>query len=598
MNVVPDNVHQSRYYVDAAAEQRWTMQAVLDVAVRRIRFPLIAVAVCLALAGYYLATTPDSFTATAVLMLDTKQTPPSPSQISQDPMIDPAVVDSQIEILKSQRIAQQVVDRLNLAAVPEFGGGPPGLRARLIAKLSGHVLAEPTAEMRRRSAADALLHKVKITRAGHSYLAEIAATALDPKVAADVANGVADAYIKDQLDSRLSANQRTVTWMAQRVAEVKAQADAAAEASTRYRQDHAAEVAAGDAAVLAESRALSATADAARSDYESLQNRSLRLAQFIQQQTLPVTEARILTVAEPPSSKSAPKTGVILLLAIVGGLIAGAGLAVLRETLDRRLRSAQQVKAKLGLPVAGTVPAVKSGGRAAPMLATLFDARQPWCTATETLRALKVTVDSDLRRNTGVVIGLVSAWPGEGKSTLALNMARMLTEIGASVLVVDADLKKPDLSLALGAVPVRGLADLIDGAASTEDCVVRLEEGFDLIGHGSAESPLHPFDLLGSRRMQAALTSAQGAYDYVLVDLPALLTSVDSQSIARFVDHFVLVTESGRTAIDDVERALGTSEVIATRIAGVILNKARGPDRTAHRRVMRRHRGRRIVVSA
>ena len=587
MNVLPENVHQRRLYTDPAVDTRRSVHSVIDVIARRLRSVIFSVMLCLGLAGWYLASTPDSFTATAVLMTDTKQTPPSPSQLSQEPLIDPAVIDSQIEILKSERIAQQVVESLKLVDDPEFAGGAPGLRARFVGWITGTVPKPSPPEVRRIGAVDALLHKVKVLRAGHSYLAEISATTLRPELSAQVANAVADAYIKDQLDSRLSANQRTVNWMSQRVSDVQEQAAAASAALVRYRQDHAAAVAAQDPIVLAKSNELSTAADAAKGDFESLQTRSLRLAQFIQQQTLPITEARVLTSAEQPLSKSAPKSGVIVLLALLSGLLIGAGVVVARETLDRKLRTPQQIKGVLGLPLAGIVQAVRADGRG-PALATLFDARRPWCTATETFRSLKVSVDNDLRRTGGIVIGIVSPWPGEGKSTLTKNLGRMLTEVGASVLVVDGDLKKPDLSIALGSTSGRGLVDVIEGDAGMDECRVRTPDGFDLIGHGRGAIPLHPFDMLGSRRMQAALTSAQSSYDYVLLDLPSLLTSMDSQAVARFVDTFVLVAEYGRTTIEDVDRALATSETIASRVIGVVLNKARGNQSTAQRRMRRR----------
>ncbi len=595
MNVTPDNFQRSRLFSDARSEQRWSMQSVIDVVARRGRWIVLTVLICLALSGYYLATTPDSFTATAVLMTDTKQTPPLPSQLSQEPLIDPAVIDSQIEILKSERIAQQVVDDLHLASDPAFASGGPGPRARFVAWATGQASSEPTAQARRMGAVDSLLHKVKIVRAGHSYLAEIAATTFDPVLSARIANAVAEAYIKDQLDSRLSANQRTVSWMAHRVDDVKQQATAAADIAARYGQDHAIALAARDGATLANAQDLATAADAAKTDFEALQNRSLRLAQFIQQQTLPITEARVLTSAEPPLFKSAPKSGVIVLVAILGGVLIGSGIVVVRETLDRKLRSSRQIKGMLGLCLAGAVPAVRVAG--GDGLATLFDARRPWCTATETFRSLKVSIDSDVRRAGGVVVGVVSPWPGEGKTTLTMNLGRMLVEVGARVLVIDGDLKKPDLSCAFGSASGPGLVDLIDGGATLDECRIETRDGFGLVGHGRGRVPLHPFDALGSRRMQSALAAAQSSYDYVLVDLPALLTSMDSQAMARSVDVFVLVAEYGRTTIDDVDRALATSEMISNRVVGVVLNKARGPRSVAQRRMTARVRGRNAAVN-
>ncbi len=744
MNVVSELMHQTRSTVGGAAdEHRLDLHVLIDVARRRGRIILVSVAACLGLAIAYLIVTPDSYTATAVLMTDTKQTPPSPSQISSEPLIDPSVIESQIEILKSQHVALDVVDRLHLDADPEFIGSGPGWKARLIDMVVHKPVVAPTAEDRRISAVNALMHKLKVLRTGHSYLADIAVTTLEPAKSAAIANAIADAYIQDQLDGRMQANQRAAAWMKQRVDEVRAQAEAAAAAVDTFRRQNTAVLGAyaatkpdveqgppprdearlalalyqsqvdkltalapsgsiqpltsakldGLAAtndpslqhlsdalrqtglpdagraptgpqseliasiqqrlsqLLAESRdklksaadevaaaarqskvaqtspaageeaarrlkSLTSAAAAARSDAEALQNRYVRVTQFMQQQSLPVTEARLVTAAQTPLAKSAPKSSVILLLATVGGIVLGGGLVMLRESLDRRIRWPQQIRRDLGLPLAGALPLAKAAtavvgpsdqmavsrlearllGQPPGGLVTLFDSRRPWCGATQTLRIIKLAVDQGVRRNGGAIIGIVSAWPGEGKSTLAHNLAQMLSETRTRVLVVDADFAKPDLSTTFAPRAERGIADLLDGVASIDLCVAKTGFGFDLLSCGGI-APLHPFHLLGSAQMQRALATAQQAYDYTIVDLPALMVSVDSQAVAGFVDAFVLVTDYGHTTVDDVEQALSTSDVIAARIVATVVNKSRLPDRNG-RRAVRGHRSSVTTVSA
>ena len=162
-------------------------------------------------------------------------------------------------------------------------------------------------------------------------------------------------------------------------------------------------------------------------------------------------------------------------------------------------------------------------------------------------------------------------------------MAQMLAETGASVVVIDADFHKPDISTTFAPKADRGILGLVDGGSTLQQCVSTTDSGFDLIACCNGKIPLHSFDLLGSRRMQDALAAAQQRYDYTIIDLPALLTSLDAQAVAPFVDTFVLVTEYGRTTIDDLEQGLSTSEFIANRIVATVLNKSRVVERGARR---------------
>ena len=566
MNVVSELMHQNHSVSRSVGEPHWDLRNLVDVLRRRGRIVLSTLLICLGLAVAYLATTPDSFTATSVLMTDTKLTPPAPSQVTSEVLIDPAVIESQIEMLKSQRIGLDVVNRLHLDSDPEFVGSGPGWKGQLIADLLHKPLPTASEDERRITAVNGLTQKLKVTRTGHSYLADIAVTTLEAKKSAAIANAIADAYIQDQLDGPMRSNQRAAAWMKQRVGEVKAQADAAAAAAEAFRRQHASELeayraankagvaplpaardkdqlalalyrsqvdrltalmpsgsvqpltpaklaelsalndpaieqlvdalrgtdsppaagqpvtgrparldvassiakrlsqllaesqaklAAAQAAIAAASRetdaagvppisgeeidrqlqALDAAADAARNDYEGLQNRYVRITQFMQQQSLPVTEARLVTPAQPPLTKSGPKSTVILLLATIGGLVLGGGMLVIRESLDRRVRWPHQIKRALGLTLVGSLPLAKSARAAAPPstelsisrleakllgkprrgLVTLFDSRRPWCAATQTLRIIKLAIDQNLRRSSGAVVGIVSPWPGEGE---------------------------------------------------------------------------------------------------------------------------------------------------------------------------------------
>ena len=628
MNVVPELLSHERSFTSSAQDQRWDVRSAIVILRRQWRLIAMCFATCVVLAVAFLVVTPAVYTSTAVLVTDTKQTPPSPSQATSEPLIDPTVVESQVEIIRSLRIAADVVDRLNLAADPEFVGGGPSLVDRVMKLVSHKGDVGLSNQARRMIAANTLLLKTKVNRTGHSYLAEIAVTTLNPDKSAEIANAIADAYIRDQLDGRLMANQRTEAWMKARVDQVKRQADDAVLRVELYRrQISAASLGNGGVpqsrssspaepskanddvpttlthdSALAQLRVMSDEANAQTADYEALQNRYSRVTQFMQQQSLPITEARLLTSAEPSLSKSAPKSTVIMILSSVGGLVLGVGLAFGREMADHRLRWPSQIR-HLGLPYAGTLPLIRQPKQVvrngeelqvsrleAKLLGrvpqgswvTLFDARRPWCAATQTLLSLKLAVDQSSRRTNGVVVGIVSPWPGEGRSTLSFNLARLLVEMGSQVLVVDADFTSPALSRSLAPDAEFGLLDLVE-QTPIEHCVSATTSGFDLLSCSTGSLPMHPFHLLAGQTMLGALITARSSYQYILIDLPALLTSVDSQAIALLIDAFVLVTDYGRTTSDDVEQALSTSEALSSRLVATVINRSRTAGRNDRR---------------
>ncbi len=692
----------------------WTITQVVDAAVRRRRTVVLVTLTCFAVAAAYAHLAAPTYTSMASVVLDTKLTPPSPGTVSSDMTIDPAVVDSQVEILKSDKIALDVVDRLKLTKDPEFVGGKTSFVRALIDRVTaifepgveGSVRADP-----RQAAAAALGRKVKVTRAGRSILAEITATSLDPVKAAAIANAVAEAYIQDQLSSRMEASQRTTDWMQRRLAEVRERLDAAnaalaahrageaggqaeaaksesgvaraerqgsrsgaADALTRAQGDldrsaqlraavsqgnpgtetldqidrlgdpalsklvadqrgaalgaaairilvggldarieaqrkavAAAELRAtlldkqiqdlqSDASKTEDSRerALERAAQDAQSNYEALQNRVMRVSAFLQQQSMPVTEARIVTTALPPLAKSAPKSSLIVLLGLIGGLGAGVAAAFLRDAFDRRVRWSQQITHELGQPFLGTLEAcparapefrhVSDGapGHARRLPVPLFIANGSGSPAAlETLCTTKVSIDQALHRETCRVVGVISANAQEGKTTLVTNLAVLLVEMRARVLVMDANLHGAGLADLAEGDPGPGLARAVTERRALPECVVASRLGFHLLPGGVGPVPNHPVEILGSAALRQLLAQARDRYDYVLIEVPPVLSAVDARVVSDLIDAFVLVVRGGRTKRDEVEHAFTTCPAIADRIVGVVMNRTKTGERPA-----------------
>ena len=307
-----------------------------------------------------------------------------------------------------------------------------------------------------------------------------------------------------------------------------------------------------------------------------------RFTQSVQQQSFPSTEARVVTPADPPAGPSAPKTSLTLALAIVGGLSIGALLAFAREQMSRQIHTRAQLEKLLGTSCLAVMPAFKDeAGSVLSRLRTRqsdtafrrINAVAPFSATAEALRYIKVAID--LHPTGGKVIGMVSALPGEGKTTLAASFAAFLAKSGARTLLIDADLRNPSATRLLGYAGKPGLLNMVAEKSSLDQFVVKDSKfKFDVLPSSTKIKPSNSSDVLNSQTVKDLLKTARSAYDYVLVDLPPILPVVDVKAAAHLLDAFVLVVEWGSTSTDEILKAVNTSPIVSDRLLGAVLNKA------------------------
>lgn len=142
------------------------------------------------------------------------------------------------------------------------------------------------------------------------------------------------------------------------------------------------------------------------------------------------------------------------------------------------------------------------------------------------------------------IIGVTSAQPSEGKSTVSVNLAYSLAELGESVLVIDGDMRRPAVHDIVGASQIPGVSDILTGKYSLNEAVVRYKSTadstvFDLIPGG--EIPDHPAELLNSSRFGKVLEVVSTVFDYVIVDLPPVNAVIDAVNVSKYVDGLVIV---------------------------------------------------------
>ena len=339
-------------------------------------------------------------------------------------------------------------------------------------------------------------------------------------------------------------------------------------------------VSAGANSTLVQLRELEREAGTYRDLYQTFLQ---RYQDSVQQQSFPVTEARIITQASVPTDPSRPKKAIVLALCAALGLALGISLATLQEYLDRFFRTGEQVSDELDLEFLGAVPLVPGGNpeksdwgavTTFPQLRN-YVLDHPMSLFAETLRSAKVAADLALGRDKAKIIGVTSVHPGEGKSTIAINFARLLANQGRRVLIIDADLRNPALTETLARNATIGLVEaVIDKTPLNGLLLYEGRSGLVMLPAVVRSRVPHTSELLASPEMRTLLKEASEKFEYVILDLPPLSPLVDARAIAPYIDGFLCVIAWGQTARVTVRSKLRSEPSVFKKCLGVVLNKA------------------------
>lgn len=330
------------------------------------------------------------------------------------------------------------------------------------------------------------------------------------------------------------------------------------------------------------------------STYNGLYTSYLQKAQdLLQQQSFPVTDARIITEAAIPLFTAGPKMIIFIPVSLILGLILGSGLAVLREYRERGFRTSSQVRRELGLDFISYIPTLPkesfrkhrssettSDNPAARLVQPTSDGlaavlNDPLSRYSESLRAIKIATDFRFGLKRPLVLGFVSMFPNEGKSTAAKNFASLVAAQGEKVLLIDGDFRNPQLTRDLTPKATVGLVDLLHNAERSLTSVLHVEERSNLAFlPGAAHRRLTlAGDALGSHAMSRLIEAAARSFDLIVVDLPPIGAVIDAIAAARFIDGYHLVIEWGKTPREAVRDMLIADPVLAEKTIGVVLSK-------------------------
>ena len=272
-----------------------------------------------------------------------------------------------------------------------------------------------------------------------------------------------------------------------------------------------------------------------------------------------------------PSSMSPVTMGE---LGFVFGLFGGLALALLLERMDTRMRDSRQIQELLGVPAIAIVPQTNWKGKgpepdAAAGPEILWDARAPFA---ESMRVFRTSIQLSSTSRESRVIAVTSCQPGEGKSTLSMNLAAALAQGGKKVVLVDTDMRRPSVYWRLGLSEKKGLSEFLTGLEPL-DAVIQTHKTLttmDVIPSGIC--PPLPADLLASDQMKKFVLLLRDRYDYVIFDSPPALSVTDPLIVASLADGLVLVIRQGYCTRGMLGRVGEIFRDVGVKVYGFVLN--------------------------
>ena len=377
---------------------------------------------------------------------------------------------------------------------------------------------------------DEVRERVSVTPEGESELASVSATDASPALAAKIANEFAEQFVAFGREIETAKVKRV-----QKLTEAQLEGLSEEERAGRY-------------------------------------GRTLQ-RQIIELETVATIQTGRAEVAQPattPESPSSPNTKKNVALGLVVGILLALAAIFLREQLDRRIRSPEEIEELYGVPILGTVPtsraAAHGGGDSAVNEAVLM------------LRANLRYIDGAREQRS---LLLTSAAPQEGKTMVAWNLARASAGAGERVLLIEADLRRPTLAQVAGTTSTNGLGLVLAGGEHPENAI-RSVAGVDLLPAGPP--PPNPAELIEGPRMTKLLEWGEANYDRVIIDTPPASLVADAVPLFGRVGAILTVARLGHSTRDAVENLSDQLRRLHAPLVGVVVNGAPRPTETSYYR--------------
>lgn len=491
----------------------------------------------------------------------------------------------------------------------------------------------PTDEQKLAGVVNAFIAHLSIEPVRNTQLVMINFESKDPRLAARISNAMAQAYIESQMEARIALTEQAAGWLTQRLSYLKAALEQSeqrlqayrekndivdvtgadgqsgvlaltsrqlqditermvaakfklSEISQRYGPKHPTyqqaeldlreaeqtlAIARGTAQVLSRKefglQELQREVDTNRNLYDAF---FTRIKEANETRQLETANARVVDTAVVPSKPVKPLKGLTMALAFVLSLMLGVMLAFLLDYLDSTFKGAEDVEARLGVPMLGLLPIAKRRQDAVigrPLF--LENDQQGFSEAVRTVRTGVVLSGLDTPHQ---IVVVTSSVPGEGKTTTSVNLAVAMGQM-EKVLLIDADMRRPTISKTLG-IPgsSAGLSNLVAGTAEMGQCIHHHEAGgIDILTAGLI--PPNPLELLSSRRFRDVIQQLAEQYDRIVIDSPPTLAVSDALVLSTIANAVIYVVKSDATAFHSARNGISRLQRVKAPLTGVVLNQ-------------------------
>lgn len=275
----------------------------------------------------------------------------------------------------------------------------------------------------------------------------------------------------------------------------------------------------------------------------------------------------IIKPAVAPNAPFSPNTRLNLLLGLVVGLALGIGLTLLRTLTDTRIRGEADMRNITDAPLLGGM-SFDAETTKKPLLTQIA----PQSPRAESFRQLRTNLRFANVSGHAKTVLITSSLPGEGKSTIAINLAIALAQSGESVCLIDADLRRPMVADYMGIDTSLGLTTALVGLADVDDLLQSWGDD-NLFILASGQVPPNPSELLGSTDMKQLLMKLEQAFDTVIIDAPPLLPVTDAAVLSQHVGGVVLVVGTQKLKHQDLVKSIAALQLVGSNLLGVVLNR-------------------------
>ena len=468
-------------------------------------------------------------------------------------LLQPPTYQGEVKVLISSQDAGAAIFGTSLG---ELSGQPERSLQTQVQLMQLRPLAETTVrKLGLKESPEILLKRVEVTAVGQTNVVTIKATDISKERAAAIANTMAEAYVAWSRDTKRESIKAAADEVQRRLD------DARIEILTLGKKIVDARTTDKNGAVIKDD-SLQAELTIATDLYATLAEKleTLRVNEQLENGA-----ARVVSVAIADVEPVAPKPLRNGILGLAIGLVLGLGMAFLLEYLDNTIKSTDEAERLYGAPVLGQIP-LEDFEKGEKRRLTMV--QHPGSPAAESYRALRNSLDFVNFQHDIRTLLVVSSTQGEGKSTVAANLAASLSQTGKKVVLVNSDFRRPTTDQFFAVNNLIGLSDVLTGVSSLKAALQRPGDE-QLLVLASGKMPPNPSELLGSEKMSELIEGLKDWADWIVVDSPPLLAVADAAAVARWADGVLMVTRGGVSTRENARKGQEMLEKVGARVIGV-----------------------------